>query len=239
MIVIPAIDIYEEKIVRLTKGDFDNITYYKTAPIEQTKLYESLGFKLVHIVDLLGSKTGKLTSLESIRLIKELTKLRIQFGGGIRDVKSASEIFSAGADFAIIGSLAFKNNIEFELICKEYTPEKIIIAVDVMNEIIHISGWTESTSISVYSHIEYCTKLGIKKFLCTDISKDGMLIGTNTELYKKILDRFPNIQLIASGGVKDIDEIKTLNNLQLYGVVVGKAIYEGKIDLKELAEFAV
>lgn len=239
MIVIPAIDIYDEKIVRLTKGDFDNITYYKNSPLDQAKLYGSLDFKLVHIVDLLGSKTGKLTSLKSVHAIKEQTDLQIEFGGGIRDVKSASEIFSAGADYAIIGSLAFKNNVEFELICKEYTPEKIIVAVDVMNEIIHIEGWTESTSISVYSHIEYCKKLGIKKFLCTDISKDGMLIGTNIDLYKKILNIFPNIQLIASGGVKDIEEIKALNNLQLFGVVVGKAIYEERIDLKELANFAV
>ena len=239
MIIIPAIDIYEEKIVRLTKGDFDNITYYKASPLEQAKLYGSLGFKLVHVVDLLGSKTGKLTSLESIRTIKEQTSLQIEFGGGIRDVKSVSEIFSAGADFAIIGSLAIKNKSEFELICKENSPEKIVAAIDVMDEIIHISGWTESTSISVYSHIEYCKRLGINKFLCTDISKDGMLIGTNIALYKRLMNKFPDIQLIASGGVKDIAEINELNNLQIYGVVVGKAIYEEKINLKELAKFAV
>ncbi len=239
MIVIPAIDIYEEKIVRLKKGDFDNITYYKNTPLEQAKLYDSFGFKLIHIVDLLGSKTGKLTSLESVRSIKEQTGLQVEFGGGVRDVKSVAEIFSAGADLTIIGSLAVKNKTEFELICAENTPEKIIAAVDVMDEMIYISGWTESTVITVYSHIEYCMSLGIKKFLCTDISKDGMLIGTNIDLYEKITDMFPGIKLIASGGVKDVKEIRTLNKMRLFGVVVGKAIYEEKIELKELAKFAV
>jgi len=239
MLVIPAIDIYDEKIVRLIKGDFDNITYYKNTPIQQAQLYESFGFKLVHVVDLTGSKTGKLTSLESVKGIKSLTKLEIEFGGGIRDVKSVSDIFSIGVDYAIIGSLSVQNKSEFEIIINEYSSSKIISAIDVMDEKLRISGWMEETSISVYSHIEYCTKLGIQKYLCTDISKDGTLVGTNIDLYKKIMNRFPDIKLIASGGVKDLNEIKMLNDLNLYGVVVGKAIYEDKIDLKELAKFAV
>jgi phosphoribosylformimino-5-aminoimidazole carboxamide ribotide isomerase len=239
MLVIPAIDIYDEKIVRLTKGDFDNITYYKNTPIQQAKLYESFGFHLVHVVDLTGSKTGKLTSLESVKKIKELTKLKMEFGGGIRDVKSVADIFTAGVDYAIIGSLSIQNKSEFELIVSEYSSSKIVSAIDVKDEKLRISGWTEDTAVSVYSHIEYCSKLGIQKYLCTDISKDGTLIGTNIDLYKKIMERFPQIKLIASGGVKDLEEIKILNELSLYGVVVGKAIYEERIDLKELAEFAV
>ncbi len=239
MLVIPAIDIYDEKIVRLTKGDFDNITYYKNTPVQQAKLYESFGFQLVHVVDLTGSKTGKLTSMESVKKIKEFTKLKMEFGGGIRDVKSVADIFSAGVDYAIIGSLSIQNKSEFELIVGEYSPSKIVSAIDVKDEKLRISGWTEDTAVSVYSHIEYCSKLGIQKYLCTDISKDGTLIGTNVDLYKKIMERFPQIELIASGGVKDLEEIKMLNELNLYGVVVGKAIYEERIDLKELAEFAV
>ncbi len=239
MLVIPAIDIYDEKIVRLTKGDFDNITYYKNTPLQQARLYESFGFKLVHVVDLTGSKTGKLTSLESVKEIKKLTNLEIEFGGGLRDVKSVADIFSSGVDYAIIGSLSIQNKTEFEIIINEYSPSKIISAIDVRDEKLRISGWTEGTSVSVYSHIEYCIKLGIQKYLCTDISKDGTLIGTNVNLYKKIMERFPQIKLIASGGVKDMEEIKMLNELNLYGVVVGKAIYEDKIDLKELAKFAV
>jgi len=239
MLIIPAIDIYENSIVRLKKGDFESITYYKNTPIQQAKLYDSLGFKIVHIVDLVGSKTGKLTALESIEKIKAETNLKIEFGGGIRDEKTVSELFSAGIDFVIIGSLSVKNKTEFELILKNYPAEKIITAIDAKDEMLKIAGWTENTSISIYSHIDYCSGLGIKKFLCTDISKDGMLTGTNIDLYKKIMDNYKDIQLIASGGVKDIDDLKSLKELNPYAVVVGKAIYEEKINLKELAELAL
>ena len=239
MLIIPAIDIYENSIVRLKKGDFESITYYKNTPIQQAKLYDSLGFKTVHIVDLIGSKTGKLTALESIERIKAETKLKIEFGGGIRDEKTVSELFKAGIDFVIIGSLALKNKTEFEIILNNFPAEKIIAAIDAKDEKLKIAGWTEDTSVSIYSHIEYCSDLGIKKFLCTDISKDGMLTGTNIELYKKIMNNYKNIQLIASGGVKDIEDLKTLSEINPYAVVVGKAIYEEKINLKELAEFAL
>ncbi len=239
MLVIPAIDIYDNSIVRLSKGNFDNITYYKNSPIEQAKIYESLGFKLIHIVDLLGSKNGKITSLETIEEIKSETKLEIEFGGGIRDIKTVSTLFEAGVDFAIIGSLSVKNKPEFELIIKNHSSEKIIVSIDAMDENLKITGWTEDANISIYNHIEYCSNLGVKKFLCTDISKDGMLVGTNINLYKKIMNRYPKIQLIASGGIKDLDDIKKLNKINPYAVVVGKAIYEEKIDLKELAEFAL
>ena len=239
MLIIPAIDIYENSIVRLKKGEFDSITYYKNTPVQQAKLYDSLGFQTVHIVDLLGSKTGKLTALESIEKIKSETKLKIEFGGGIRDEKTVSELFAAGIDFVIIGSLAVKNKTEFEIILNNYPAEKIIAAIDAKDEKLKISGWTEGTSISIYSHIKYCTDLGIKKFLCTDISKDGMLTGTNIDLYKKLMNEYKDIQLIASGGVKDMEDLKSLNEINPYAVVVGKAIYEEKINLKELAEFAL
>ena len=239
MLVIPAIDIYDNSIVRLSKGNFDNITYYKNFPVEQAQVYDSLGFKLIHIVDLLGSKNGKITSLETLDKIKSETKLKIEFGGGIRDVKTVSTLFETGVDFAIIGSMSVKNKPEFELIIKNYSHEKIIVSIDALDENLKITGWTEDASISIYNHIKYCTELGIKKFLCTDISKDGMLVGTNVALYKKIMSRYPEIQLIASGGIKDMDDIKKLNKINPYAVVVGKAIYEEKIDLKELAAFAM
>ncbi|MGA7719846.1 MAG: 1-(5-phosphoribosyl)-5-[(5-phosphoribosylamino)methylideneamino]imidazole-4-carboxamide isomerase [Ignavibacteriaceae bacterium] len=239
MLVIPAIDIYENSIVRLKKGDFGSITYYKNTPLQQAKLYDSLGFQSVHIVDLIGSKTGKLTSLDSIEKIKAATNLKIEFGGGIRDEKTVSELFTAGVDFVIIGSLSIKNRSEFELILRNYPAEKIIAAIDAKNEKVKITGWIEDTSISIYSHIEYCSKLGVKKFLCTDISKDGMLTGTNIELYKKIIEKYKDVQLIASGGVKDIEDLKSLKKINPYAVVVGKAIYEEKINLKELAKFAL
>jgi len=239
MLVIPAIDIYENSIVRLKKGDFGSITYYKNTPLQQAKLYDSLGFQSVHIVDLIGSRTGKLTSLDSIEKIKAATNLKIEFGGGIRDEKTVSELFTAGVDFVIIGSLSIKNRSEFELILRNHPVEKIIAAIDAKNEKVKITGWIEDTSISIYSHIEYCSKLGVKKFLCTDISKDGMLTGTNIELYKKIIEKYKDVQLIASGGVKDIEDLKSLKKINPYAVVVGKAIYEEKINLKELAKFAL
>jgi phosphoribosylformimino-5-aminoimidazole carboxamide ribotide isomerase len=239
MLIIPAIDIYENSIVRLKKGEFDSITYYKNTPVQQAKLYDSFGFQTVHIVDLVGSKTGKLTALESIEKIKSETKLKIEFGGGIRDEKTVSELFAAGVDFVIIGSLAVINKTEFEIILNNYPAEKIIAAIDAKDEKLKISGWTEDTSISIYSHIKYCTDLGIKKFLCTDISKDGMLTGTNIALYRKLMNEYKDIQLIASGGVKDMEDLKLLNEINPYAVVVGKAIYEEKINLKELAEFAL
>jgi len=239
MLIIPAIDIYDNSVVRLKKGDFDSITYYKNTPVQQAQLYDSLGFGTVHIVDLAGSKSGKFTALESVEKIKAGTKLKVEFGGGIRDEKSVSELFAAGVDYAIIGSLSVKNKTEFELIVKNYSPDKIIAAIDAKDEKLKIAGWTESTSVSIYSHIDYCSELGIKKFLCTDISKDGMLTGTNIGLYKKIMDRYSGIQLIASGGVKDIEDLKALKEINPYAVVVGKAIYEEKINLKELAEFAL
>ncbi|MEO8398900.1 MAG: 1-(5-phosphoribosyl)-5-[(5-phosphoribosylamino)methylideneamino]imidazole-4-carboxamide isomerase [Ignavibacteriaceae bacterium] len=238
MLIIPSIDIYENKIVRLTKGDFDNITYYKNTPLKQARLYESFGFKLVHVVDLIGAKKGKLSILETVEKIKKETQLKIQFGGGIRDVKSAMEVFNAGIDYAIIGSLSVKNKNEFELIIKEFSDKKIICAVDFLNGIVKVSGWLEETSLSVFDHIKYCSGLGIKKFICTDISKDGMLTGTNIYLYKRILAKYPNIKLVASGGVKDIEDVKKLKLLNFFGVIIGKAIYEDKIDLKELSEIA-
>jgi len=239
MLVIPAIDIYENSIVRLKKGDFESITFYKNTPFQQAKLYDSLGFQFVHIVDLVGSKTGKLTALKSIEEIKAATRLKIEFGGGIRDEKTVSELFSAGIDFVIIGSLSVKNRTEFELILSNYPAEKIIAAIDTKDEKLKIDGWIEDTSISIYSHIEYCSTLGIRKFLCTDILKDGILTGTNINLYKKIMNKYKDIQLIASGGVKDIEDLKTLKKINPYAVVVGKAIYEEKINLKELAKFAL
>lgn len=239
MIIIPAIDIYDNSVVRLAKGDFNNITYYKNSPLQQAMLFESFGFKIIHVVDLLGSKQGKFTSLESIKSIKEKTKLMVEFGGGIRDVKSAEELFSIGVDNIIIGSLSIKNKNEFELILSKNHPDNIIVAVDILDRNVKVSGWTEDTSISVYSHIEYCQKLGVNKFLCTDISRDGMLNGANLELYKDLISCFPDVKLIASGGIKDINDVKNLMKINPYAVVVGKAIYEEKIDLKELAEIAL
>ena len=239
MLIIPSIDIYENKVVRLAKGDFNNVSYYSSSPLDQAKLYESVGFKLIHIVDLEGSKSGKFSATNSIKEIKEKTNLKIEFGGGIRSTRDVNELFSVGIDFVVIGSLSVKNKNEFGNIVKNNPAENIIVAADVKDEKIRISGWTEETQTSIYSHIDYCKSLGINKFLVTDISRDGMLTGTNKNLYKKILEEIPGINLIASGGIKDMEDISSLKEINPYGVVVGKAIYENKIDLKELSGFAL
>jgi len=236
MLIIPAIDLYQNKIVRLRKGDFNQVTFYEQTPLAKAKEFEQHGFEWLHIVDLLGSKTGTISVEGIIRDVKKETKLKIEFGGGIRNSQMVSQLFEFGIDKIILGSISVKNKIEFETIVKNFPPQNFIIAVDALDEMLAVSGWTEATAISIYEHIEYCLQFGLTYFLCTDISKDGMLTGTNIELYKNILTRFPNINLIASGGIKDLDDVKKVKEINPYGVVIGKAIYENKIDLKELAQ---
>ncbi|OGU45814.1 MAG: 1-(5-phosphoribosyl)-5-[(5-phosphoribosylamino)methylideneamino]imidazole-4-carboxamide isomerase [Ignavibacteria bacterium GWB2_36_8] len=239
MIIIPAIDIYDDKVVRLSKGDFREVSFYNESPLKQAKIFEEVGFDLIHIVDLEGAKTRKFTAIDIIKEIKSETSLKIQFGGGIRDGKTAFQIFQAGIDYAVIGSLPVKNRDEFKLIVKQHSPDKIVTAVDVRDEKLYISGWTEEVDLSPYDLIDFCMEIGIRRFICTDIAKDGTMKGLSVELYEKIMRRYPEIKLIASGGVKDIEEIKKLKELNPYAVVVGKAIYEEKIDLKELSELAL
>jgi phosphoribosylformimino-5-aminoimidazole carboxamide ribotide isomerase len=239
MIIIPAIDIYENKVVRLSKGDFKEIKFYDKTPLQQAKEFEAFGFNLIHIVDLIGSKTGKITALKTLQEIKANTNLEIQFGGGIRSKSSANELFSSGIDRVIIGSLAIKNPDEFKKILEKYSTGKIIIAADVKDNMIKITGWTEETPITLNQLIDSCLNIGITKFICTDISRDGMFSGPNVDLYKRILYNYPGIDLIASGGVRDIKDILELKEINPYAVVVGKAIYENKINLKELSEIAM
>jgi len=239
MIIIPAIDIFENKVVRLSKGDFEEIKFYDKTPLEQAKKFESTGFSLIHIVDLIGSKSGNITALKILSEIKSGTNLKIQFGGGIRSKSTVDELFSAGVDYVIMGSLAIKNPEEFKMIVEKHSPEKIIVAADIKNSMIKITGWTEETSISLNQLIESSSAVGITKFICTDISRDGMLLGPNVDLYKRILEDHPGIDLIASGGVRDINDIIELRKINPYAVVIGKAIYENKIDLKELSKIAL
>ncbi len=236
MLIIPAIDLYENRIVRLRKGDFNQVTFYEQTPLSQAKEFERHGFEWLHVVDLIGSKTGTISAEAIIREVKKETNLKIEFGGGIRDEAGAEQLFELGVNKIIVGSLSVKNKDVFEKIVREFSTDNFIVAIDALNENLAVSGWTEATTVTVYEHIEYCLQLGLTHFLCTDISKDGMLTGTNIDLYKKILSRFPDINLIASGGIKDLDDVKKVKTIKPYGVVIGKAIYENKIDLKELAE---
>lgn len=238
MLIIPAIDIYNKKTVRLSKGNFNDITYYPLSPLEQAKLFAQYGFKRIHIVDLLGSASGEVTIMEILKSIKDETGVGIEFGGGIRSEEVVQTLKSIGIDRIIIGSLAVKEKQLFESIIKSYDPSLFIVSADVNNKKIAVHGWTETTSVSLNEHIDYCSSVGIDQFLCTDISRDGMLQGTNTELYIEIMKDFKDIKLIASGGIKNIQNIITLKEMNIYGTIVGKAIYENTIDLEELSTLA-
>jgi phosphoribosylformimino-5-aminoimidazole carboxamide ribotide isomerase len=239
MLVIPAIDIIDGKVVRLSKGAYDSVVNYSKTPSEQAKIYSELGFEWLHIVDLSGSKEGKINTLEIIDDIKNSTNLKIEFGGGIRSKEDAVLLKDHGVEGIIIGSLAISNKKEFESILDHIKSSQIIIAADVLDYKIRIKGWTEDSMVHLFDHIEYCSKLGIEDFLCTDISVDGMLTGPNIILYEEILNKYPAIKLTASGGVSSIEDILKLREMPIRGAVVGKAIYENKINLEELSKFAV
>lgn len=239
MLKIPAIDIMDGKVVRLSKGEYNSAVNYGKSPIEQARIYEDMGFEWLHIVDLSGSKDGKINSFKILEEIKSKTNLKLEFGGGIRSKKDVVKLVHLCVDGIIIGSLSVTDKKEFESIFSSIKPSKIIIAADVLDYQIRIKGWTENSNVHLFDHIEYCNSLGIENYLCTDIAVDGMLTGPNIELYRKTIFKFPNIKLTASGGVSSIDDILQLNELPIRGVIVGKAIYENKINLEELSKLAV
>lgn len=236
MKVIPAIDILNGQVVRLQKGDFNKVTVYANSVREQAEHYFNAGFERVHLVDLLGSKTGQINILDDIKTIKSSTGLKIEFGGGIRSFVDSQTAINAGVDFLIIGSISVKNRKQFELIVEKAGVDKIIVAADVFDEKIAVKGWTEKTDVTIWEHIKYCSAIGIDQYLCTDISQDGMLTGPSYSLYKSMQDKFPQIKLFASGGVSSIEDVIKLNDMSMYAVIVGKAIYENKIKLEDLVK---
>ncbi|MDX1700829.1 MAG: 1-(5-phosphoribosyl)-5-[(5-phosphoribosylamino)methylideneamino]imidazole-4-carboxamide isomerase [Melioribacteraceae bacterium] len=239
MKIIPAIDIIEGDVVRLSKGEFNSVVKYEKSPLEQGKIYDDHGFEWLHMVDLSGSKEGKIYTRKIIEDIKSSTNLRLEFGGGVRSEETVKELIGIGVDGVIIGSLSITDKNEFESIMSKIDPSKIIIAADVLNYFIQIKGWTENSQVHLFEHIKYCCDLGVSNFLCTDISVDGMLTGPNKDLYEETLSEFPTIQLTASGGISNLNDIMELRKLSLRGVVVGKAIYENKINLKDLSKIAL
>ena len=238
MLVIPAIDIIDNKVVRLEKGKYDSSKEYGIDLFSQVKKYSKYSFKHIHIIDLIASKSGSINVINIIKAIKEIYNVSIQFGGGIRSAEKVRELFEIGIDKVIVGSMSINNKNEFEKIINENDFSKIIVAVDVKADEIFIKGWTENTNIKLNDHVEYCCKIGVNEFLCTDINKDGMLQGPNFNMYKKLMNDFPEQKFIASGGISNLSDIKKLNQMNMYAAVVGKAIYEDKIELKELAKFA-
>lgn len=238
MKIIPAIDILNNKLVRLEKGDYNSAKVYPDNPLDMACTYSDLGFEWLHIVDLFGAKSGKLFITELISRIKREAKIKIQFGGGIRSLNDAKMLIDQGIDSLVIGSISVTNKQEFERIISEIGSEKIIVSVDVKDNSVMIKGWTLNSEIRLNDHIYYCLSKNVKTFLCTDIKKDGMLTGPNFKLYKNLIKEFPSAEFIASGGISSLQDLISLKELNLYAAVVGKAIYENKIDLKELKKIA-
>ena len=237
MEIIPAIDIIDGKCVRLTQGDYSQKTIYNENPLEVALQFESIGIKRLHLVDLDGAKLGKIVNYKVLEAIATKTSLSIDFGGGIKTDADIDTVFNYGADLATVGSIAVKNKVLFFSWVKKYGANKLFLGADVKNEKIAIGGWFETTDISIYDFIEENLAEGIQHIFCTDISKDGLLQGPSIDLYKKIINKFPSINLTASGGVSNTTDLTELKNMGCSAAIVGKAIYEGRITMNELKQF--
>ncbi|MEO5948124.1 MAG: 1-(5-phosphoribosyl)-5-[(5-phosphoribosylamino)methylideneamino]imidazole-4-carboxamide isomerase [Chitinophagaceae bacterium] len=237
MTIIPAIDIIDGKCVRLTKGDYSQKTIYNEDPLEVALQFENSGLQRLHLVDLDGAKAGDVKNWKVLEKIAGKTKMVIDFSGGISTQKNLEITLNSGAAFASIGSIAVKDEFTFTGWLLAYGADKFIIGADVRVEQILIKGWTESTSLTVFDLIDKYKLKGVKQFFCTDVSKDGLLAGPSIDLYKKIINEHPSIDLIASGGVSSIKDLEELRETGCSGAIVGKAIYENKISLIDLKKF--
>ena len=235
--IIPAIDIIDGKCVRLTQGDYGKQKTYSDNPLEVAKLFEGYGVRRLHVVDLDGAKSSHVINLRVLEQIASHTDLVIDFGGGIKSENDLTLSFNAGASMLTIGSLAVKNPDLVKGWLKDYGAERFIIGADVKDEKISINGWKEEGEETLYPFLERYTSEGVVNVLCTDISRDGMLQGPSLTLYEIILKRFPELHLIASGGVGGVDDIRKLNEMGVPAVVFGKAFYEGLIRIEQLKEF--
>jgi len=239
MQIIPAIDIIEGKCVRLTQGDYSQKKIYNENPLEVAKQFEDAGLRRLHLVDLDGAKSGEVKNWKVLERIAVKTTLVIDFSGGIGTQKNVQITFDSGAAFAAVGSIAVKDEILFSKWLQFFGPKKFIVGADVKDDLIVIKGWTETTALSVFDLVKKYEAMGIEQFFCTDVSKDGLLQGVSIDLYKKIIEQFPSIHLIASGGVSSIDEIEKLDKVGCKGVIIGKAIYENHIHLSDLKKINI
>jgi phosphoribosylformimino-5-aminoimidazole carboxamide ribotide isomerase len=237
MQIIPAIDLIDRKCVRLTQGDYAQKTIYNENPLEVAKQFEAAGLKRLHLVDLDGAKAGTVKNWAVLQEIAAYTTLSIDFGGGIKKDKDLNIVFESGAAYATIGSLAVKEPDTFLEWLSVYGADKFILGADVKSEKIAVAGWLETTDINIYDFLQDYINKGILQSFCTDVSKDGKLEGPSIDLYKNIVQKFPSLYCIASGGVSCLDDLTALKELGCAGAIVGKAIYEGRIALKDLSNF--
>ncbi|QSW89112.1 1-(5-phosphoribosyl)-5-[(5-phosphoribosylamino)methylideneamino]imidazole-4-carboxamide isomerase [Flavobacterium endoglycinae] len=245
MRIIPAIDIIEGKCVRLSKGDYDTKIIYNENPLEVAKSFEAHGIEYLHLVDLDGAKSSKIVNYKILEQIATQTSLKIDFGGGLKSDDDLRIAFESGANQITGGSIAVKNRVIFEKWISEYGTEKIILGADAKDEKIAVSGWLEESNEDLVPFIQDYQSKGIQYVICTDIAKDGMLQGPSFDLYSKILENCNvksngvEIKLIASGGISTFDELPKLAELGCEGTIIGKAIYEGRITLKQLEDFII
>jgi len=232
--IIPAIDILDGKCVRLSQGDYDRKTVYDEDPLEVAKQFEDHGLHRLHLVDLDGTKANRVINYRVLERIASRTSLIIDFGGGLKSDYDLQIAFDSGATMVTGGSIAVKNPETFQQWINKFGEKFIILGADCRDNRVAVCGWTENTEEGIFSFIESWRKRGIQKVICTDISKDGMLEGPNVELYSKIKEQDMDIHLIASGGISCIEDIDRLEEACIPGVIIGKAIYEGRINLREL-----
>ena len=236
MIIFPAIDLYDKKAVRLFKGNYDEMTVYSENPLEIAKDFAASGATHIHIVDLEGAKNGDTPNLEVVKAIKKASGLFCEIGGGIRDMKTVDKYIESGIDRVILGTAAVKDEAFLKEAVSKYG-EKIAVGADIKDGYVAIKGWIEKSEYECFEFCEKMQAIGVKTLICTDISKDGAMMGTNYELYKTLSKKF-KMQIVASGGVSSIDDVKRLANLDIYGAIIGKAYYTGAINLKEAIEVA-
>ncbi len=235
--LIPAIDIIDGKCVRLSQGDYNSKKVYNDNPLEVAKEFEAHGIHRIHIVDLDGAASSHIVNYRILEQISLKTSLIVDFGGGIKSDQDVHIAFDSGAQMITIGSIALKDPDLFIKWLHEYGREKIILGADVKDRKIAVNGWMEGSTKDIIPFLDEYTKKGVEKVICTDIDQDGMLQGPSIELYQEIQKEFPEIYLIASGGVSSVDDIIALEEAQIPAVIFGKAIYEGKITLKDLYRF--
>ena len=237
--LIPAIDIIDGKCVRLTQGDYDSKKVYNEDPLEVAKSFEGCGLKRLHVVDLDGAREGRIINYRILERIAVNTSLNIDFGGGLKCDKDLEIAFDCGAQMITGGSIAVKSPEVFGEWLKRFGNERIILGADAKNEKIAVGGWQETTTKDLIPFIEEYHNKGITKVICTDISRDGMLQGPSTVLYKKIREALPGIYLIASGGISSVQDIEELDNAGIAAVIFGKAVYEGRITWQELEKMSI
>lgn len=236
MRIIPAIDIINGKCVRLTKGDYNSVKVYNEHPLEVAKQYEAAGIQYLHLVDLDGAKSNRIVNYKILEQMTSKTNLKVEFGGGLKSDKDIHIAFESGVCQVVGGSVAVKNKALFQEWINKYGSDKIILGADHVNQKIAVNGWKETSKLDLTDFIQEYLKKGIEYIICTDIARDGMLQGPSVDLYQKIQEQNQNkaIKLMASGGVTSLDDLSVLKEIGCEGVIIGKAIYENKISLKQL-----